>query len=181
MKIEYILEKEDYLTYLLYTEFTSVKAKRAIRNGKLIVPLAFFGLGVIFLFLNLIIVACILTAIGILYTFYYTSSVKKKFYLQYKEYVEDVYRYRFGKKTNLEITNDLIIETNDLTECKYIISGIKEINEIPTAIYLKMKSGGSIIIPKSRINHIRVLKSNLEELATFLQIKYIIDDDWKWI
>jgi len=57
---------------------------------------------------------------------------------------------------------------------------IEQIHEIPTTIFVRLKSGQSFILPKDKIEHVHMLIVRLKELADYLKIKYEDDDTWEW-
>jgi hypothetical protein len=80
----------------------------------------------------------------------------------------------------VEFSNEYIIATNNNSESKVACIEIKEIYELQSYIYINLKAGQSLIIPKEKIENKNVLIGRLKELAGFLKIGYIIDENWEW-
>ena len=80
----------------------------------------------------------------------------------------------------LEFDNDFIFVKEGKSESKVHTSEIMEINEILTMIFIKLKGGQSLLLPKNKIENIESLKTRLQELAVFLKINYSIDEKWAW-
>jgi hypothetical protein len=73
------------------------------------------------------------------------------------------------------------IETYDITgEAKINLTQIENVTEIVDYFYLKMKSGGHIIIPKYKINNSSEVREKLKALCDKLSIDFITDLNWKW-
>ncbi|WNM18171.1 YcxB family protein [Flavobacterium capsici] len=60
------------------------------------------------------------------------------------------------------------------------MSIIEEIIEIKDYIYLKIKTGGYFILPKSKIENVTEVQINLASLAEKLKINYTKELEWKW-
>ncbi len=180
MQIEFMLHENDYVTYQLYEASKSERLKKERRQGKIITPLTFFIIGLLFLKTEGILFACIFTAIGIMWMLYYSYNYKQKLYLHYKQYVHEVFKNRYGQICTFEFNHDFICEKTEVSECRYAATQIETINEIPRHILIKLKSGGSCIIPKDKMAQPELLRENLKELAAFLHIDYNMQLDWKW-
>jgi hypothetical protein len=93
--------------------------------------------------------------------------------------VLDNLQYRFGKECKVNFQSDFI-ETKDITgESKINTSEVAQINEIGTHYFIKLKTGESLIIPKSIINK----ESFISELMTVFQNPNIIINrelNWRW-
>ncbi len=69
----------------------------------------------------------------------------------------------------------------DITgETKINLSIIEEIIETSKYIYLKIKTGGDLILPKMKVENISKVETNLISLAEKLKINYRKELEWKW-
>ncbi len=80
----------------------------------------------------------------------------------------------------LTVEDKLIVAKDEASESKIANTELASIVEIPSAIYLKLKTAQSFILPKDKIEDILDLTVRLKQLAEHLNIDYIIDDTWKW-
>ena len=180
MKLEYRLDKEDFLEYQLYAASKSSRIKDQRRKSVLIVHLLFLSLGLIFywegeMFLMYCCIASLVISI-IFYPIYLKNYYKR----HYKNFIEDTYKNRFGKTTTVSF-NDAYIEANsDSGESKIKLTELEAIVEIQGYFYIKLKSGVTLIISKSKLESPHLVKEFLNKIAQNLQVSYLTDLDWKW-
>ncbi|MEO6305817.1 MAG: YcxB family protein [Bacteroidia bacterium] len=117
---------------------------------------------------------------AIFWFFYYPYRERQRYIEHYKNFLNERYKNDLERVITLEINNDFILSKTEGNESKILTKEIEEINEIPTLILLKLKTGDSYVLPKSKIKEIDQLKLRLKELAVFLKIKYNHDENWKW-
>lgn len=80
----------------------------------------------------------------------------------------------------LEFSNDFIIGRNDGSESKIATTELEEINEIRSAIFIRIKGGQAFVVPKDKIANIDSVRERLKELAAYLKINYELDENWEW-
>ena len=80
----------------------------------------------------------------------------------------------------LEFSNDYILARDNGSESKVFTTELEEINEIPTAVFVRSKGGQWLILPKDKIDNIECVITRLKELANYLKIEYVIDEKWQW-
>jgi len=180
MKIEYILDKNDFLEHQLYESSKSPTMTKTRFAGRIRIPVIYFILAFIIYILVDILFAAIFIGIGILWYFAYPYFIRKKFTKHYDKLVQEYFKNRFGKQVSL-VFGDEFIETFDSeAESKLRISEIDEIIEIENYYFIKMASGFSLIIPKLQIRNLNELKDTLSNLVRNFKIKHHIELDWKW-
>ena len=176
----YSLNEDDYLNYQLFAASQSKNIRRKrIRNRFL--PAIFFvvlGLFPRFDFTTNFTQIYILT--GVLWVFFYPVWEKRLYYNHYKKHIRENYKNNFDKNVALIITeNEILIKDNN-TESKINLQELEEINELPKAIYLKLKSSHSLILPKNKIDINVESKNFLKELSDRYSVNYNEFPDWKW-
>ena len=57
---------------------------------------------------------------------------------------------------------------------------IENVTETANYFYLKIKTGGHLIIPKLKINNVDDVREELKSLCAKLSIDFITDLNWKW-
>ena len=181
MKIEFSLNENDFLVHQLYVASKSDRIRKKRQKNKIVSPIFFVVFGFLFYIQDKAIFAIFLFGIiGVLWFFFYPKWEKKHYVNHYKNFIKDNYKKRFGKNLTLDFNNDFILAYDDGSESKILTKELEEIDEITTTIFIRLKGGQSIILPKNKIENIDSLTKELKELATYLNIKYILDDKWEW-
>jgi len=112
----------------------------------------------------------------IFYPFYQRRQYKN----HYKNFIADTYKNRFGKTANIMFTESAL-ETNDITGgSKINLAQIENVTETENYFYLKMQTGGHLIIPKLKINNVNDVREELKTICAKLSIDFIADLNWKW-
>ena len=180
MKIEYKLNKANFVEYQLYAASNSENIIKSRKNSRIRLPIVYFILGLLlFLFADLIF-ALIFIGLGVTWYVLHPYFMKKRYQRHFEKHVEENYQNRFGKVVCLDFEEEFIIATDYLGESKLKIKEITEINEIKDYVFLKLSSGESLIIPKNSITNLNDLKRILTKIASDLNIILNIDLDWKW-
>lgn len=180
MTFELKIDENDYLTYQLFVASQSKTIKRKRKRNKIIVPIFYLVLGVFGFYQSYRSLGVLLCVLAVLWFFIYPLWERNNYIKHYKNFIQENYKDAFGKSAFLEISNQTIFIKDELSEAKVSTSEIQEITEIPTTIYIRMKAGKTLILPKDKIASIQELKSELIRLATVLKISYISDENWVW-
>jgi hypothetical protein len=180
MKLEYSLEKNDYVTFQLFAAAKSKRITKKRRNNKIILPLIYLGLAVVTYFVEDIGLSIIFLFIGLLWFLFYPAYEKKKYFRHYDKYIEENYKNRFGKVETLNFEEDYVLSKDYTGEGKLFLSEVEELNEIEKYYFLKFNSGVSLIIPKSKIDNLDQLSQYLKSLVSSLNIKHNIELTWEW-
>jgi hypothetical protein len=117
---------------------------------------------------------------ALLWFFIYPLWERNNYIRHYKNFIKENHKDSFGKSAFLEINKEHIFVKDEFSEAKISTSEIEEIYEIPTTIFIRMKAGKTFILPKDKIAEFKSLKSVLTELANFLKINYVNDENWMW-
>jgi hypothetical protein len=176
------LDENDYLIHQLYTASKTPRIKRARIRGWILTTVAFLSmtylffengndlLGFYFLFASLLSL--------VLYPFYSRWRYKR----HYKRFIADTYKNRFGEECTLEINEDVILTKDRTGEAKINSSEIEEISEIRDFYFLRLRTGGSLIISKVKTDAQELVKlqEGLKVLADKKGIKHNVELNWKW-
>lgn len=181
MIISYQLNANDFLQYQLYTASKSERIKKKRRRNKIIVPLIYIVFVAFYLYSKDIKGAVIFFTLGCLWFFLYSFWERRHYIKHYEGFIKENYNNRFYKDIIFEFGHDLI-SSKDISgsEVKIATSEIDEINEISSSIFIKLNIGNSLILPKDKIQNIDDVIPFLRELANSLNVKYNIENDWKW-
>nr|WP_294938619.1 YcxB family protein [uncultured Flavobacterium sp.] len=180
MKLKYSLNQDDFLIHQLYISSKSETVRKARRKSLIWVIIMFIIIGLMFYDRNELMTTYVFGGMAIitlfLYPFYLASHYKK----HYKKFILDTYKNRFNKESEVTFEPEFFKSSSEGNETKMSLSEVEEINEIQNHIFLRLKSGGGLIIKKSKIENITAFKDYLKKLSIELDIKYIEDLNWKW-
>lgn len=180
MKLTYQLNQNDFLQHQL---FVASKSPR-IRKNRLKSRLFLSGTMLLLSFLfyardNHILFYYFLIAAAITFIFY-PYYLKWQYKKHYQKFIADTYKNRFGQTANIELT-ELSIETHDITgESKIYLTEIESVTETSSYFYIHLRTGSNLIIPKSQVDNILLLKDQLHQLCKQLNIPFIEDFKWIW-
>jgi hypothetical protein len=180
MTFELKIDENDYLTYQLFVASKSATIQRKRKRNKIILPIFYLVLGASGFYQNNHLMGILFCVFAVLWFFIYPLWDRNNYIRHYKNFIKENLKDGFGKSAFLEISNEHIFVKDEFNETKVSTREIDEIYEISTTIYIRMKKGKTFIIPKDKIAEIENLKSVLTELANFLKINYVVDENWKW-
>lgn len=180
MKIEFSLDLKDYLEHQLYTASKSKRISNKKRNTWLILTasiiiLAFFNFNKEdkLLFYYFLVFALITF---IFYPFYQ----RKQYKTHYTKHIEEHYFNRFGQESTLNFEEECIASNDANFETKMNYVAFEELNEIKNYYFIKLKTGGSIIIPKNKLKNSEEFHKEINKIADTFNWKKNVELDWKW-
>ncbi|MBL7706394.1 MAG: hypothetical protein JNM21_12695 [Taibaiella sp.] len=180
MTINYYLDKDDFLNYQLYTASQSEHIKKKRLRGRIVLTLVYFLLALYSYSTDrtgLMIVACLVAVLGY---FLYPLWDRKRYIRHYEQFIEAHRKERAGKKATLTFSDDFIYAVEGEMESKIPTTEIEEITEINTNIFMKLKSGQSLILSKNKIGELTALILFLKAFAEQRGINYLQEQNWKW-
>lgn len=180
MTLQYPIDENDFLTHQLYIASQSERIKKKRKRSRLIVPVAYVLMALMFYFQGKPELMIIFFIIAMCWYVIYPSWERKKYERHYRQFISENYKIRIGRMAAISINNDCFMTKDDGGESKILTSETDEIVEIPSLILIRLKSGQSLIIPKNKIVNIDDVRFTLKVLAHLLKINYSVDDSWKW-
>jgi len=180
MIIEYKTSENDFLIHQLYLASISERIRKKRQRNKIIVPIIYSVIGIVSFFLSDFAAAIVFFIIAILWFFLYPLREKRRYIKHYQSFINETYKERIGRLSIIEFNNDFIIAKDEGSESKILTKEFEEIVELSTIILLKLKGGQSLILPKKGIENIDVLIVRLKELADYLKISYVLNENWAW-
>lgn len=180
MTINYYLDKDDFLNYQLYTASQSERVKKKRLRGRMVLPviyLLFALLGFSTHRHGMMIGALI---VAILWYFLYPLWDRKRYIRHYEQFIEAHRKEREGKKATLTFSDDFIYAVEGEMESKIPATEIEEITEINPNIFIKLKSGQSLILSKNKISEVAALTLFLKAFAEQRGINYFLEENWTW-
>lgn len=180
MTLKYTLTENDFLQQQLFTASKSGRIKKQRRKSWIINSFTILCLSYLFYQSGNNFLTYYFLGFGILFVCLFPWYLKSHYKKHYKKFIQDTYKNRFGVTVTVKFNQDCI-ETFDITgESKINLSEIEEIIETGEYIYLKMRTGGKLIIPKLRIDYVDRLREELKKIADKLNIKFVSYLNWKW-
>lgn len=180
MTINYKLNENDFLTYQLFIASQSKRIQKKRKRSKVLIPMVYSAIALLFYFQNSYSMSIFFLIISVLWFFVYPLWEKQHYLKHYQGFIQENYKDRCGRTVTLELTNDFILAQDNGSESKVLTTELQEICEIPTAIYIKLNGGQAFILPKNEFTNLNDLKTQLNELATHLNIGYVTNHKWKW-
>lgn len=179
-KISYTLSKEDFLQHLLYaiSKTPSVNDKR--KKYKNILPILYLLIGVIGAISGNMILFSSLLLLAIVWWIFYPKLEAKLYKNRYSKYLDQQQPSELGKTIELDFQSDNIFQKEENITYSIEYQQIQVIHEIKDYIYLGLKDGYTIIIPKQQIKNPQSIIFNIKSNAPSLDIPIIEDLNWKW-
>ncbi|MDO9375632.1 MAG: YcxB family protein [Ferruginibacter sp.] len=180
MKLAYSLTEDDFLQHQLFIASKSERIKKKRLRSWIIVTLAFFCLAFLFFTSGNSILKYYFIAAGVLSLVLYPVYLRSYYKSHYKKFISEHYKDRLNENS-IVIFSEENIETFDTTgESKIKLTQIEEIVETGSYIYLKLKVGGSLIIPKLRVQNFDHVRLELQKLSDQLNVPFVTELNWKW-
>jgi hypothetical protein len=180
MTLEYSLTENDFLQHQLFiasksnrTRKKRIKSWMIISAVTILLPLFFYQQHNKFMFYCTLVLAAYTI---LLYPRYLRSHYKN----HYKKFIADEYKNRVGVKSAISFKDDHIVLVDRTGESKINLSEIATIHETGAYIYVRMKMGDTLIIPKSAMENVPASVMEFNNLADRLNIKFIEELNWKW-
>jgi hypothetical protein len=180
MNLSYKVDETDYLMNNLYIASNSETIKKRRQKTKLIIPIIYAVFGLYLMIVDEEILAIIILIFALLWFFYYPKREARIYLKNYRNMIRENFKDIFDTETTLDFFDEYMFLKDDVSESKIIISKIDEIIEIYAMIFIKIKGGQTIIIPKYKMGNIDIEKKYLKELADTLNIKYNYNEKWRW-
>lgn len=180
MTLQYSLDEHDYLEHLLFTATKSDTIKKKRLKNWIITTAVFFCLSIVFFFTHDMKLVYGCWIIGLITFIFYPMYERHHYKKFYQKHAADAYKERSNVPCTVTI-NETTIDTKDKTgETKLNLSELKDIVETGRYFYLRLKSSGSLIMPKQKMGNQEILHLELQHLASRLNIPFSTDLGWEW-
>ncbi len=185
MTLTYSLSEEDYLQSQLFLASKTKSVKKRRQKEWLIFSSAFSLLGIIYA-LTLprpeayYFIAYYLLG-AVVFTFVAYPPYQRGYYLNhYRKYVNKTFKNKFDQETTTTFNNDIIEGADATGNSQLNLNQIGVIHETGLHIYLMLKTGSYIIIPKEKLKNVEELRELLITISKKLSIDFISELNWKW-
>jgi len=180
MRVEYILEEKDFLDHQLYGASRSNNIKKKRQKSRVRIPIVYMILSLVTIYNQIVYMSVGLIVFAVLWFFLYPLWEKQRYINHYKAFIKENYKGRINRNVTLEINEEYIIGKDGESESKVVTKEIERIDEIPSEIFIKLKTGQSFILPKDKIKDLPGLITQLKELAAGLKVEYNAENNWEW-
>lgn len=180
MRLSYSLDYDDFFQYSLFNAAKSKRIRSQRRKSWIIFGLAMAVLAVLTnhekgvrALVFSVVFALVLTGLYPFYQAYYYKS-------HYRKSVADLCKGKVGVVSTLIFNSDSMQMTDETGETIIYFTHLAEINEIRDFIFVKFKTGESLIIPKKKISDLNALNQRLTEISENFHIPRNVELNWKW-
>ena len=150
MILKYSIGADDFLNFQLFTASESPVVKRRRLKSKLAFAILYIGFGLFFVVDAKWIYASTFFVLAIGWFFFYPLREKRMYERNYRNFILENYKNRFDKEATMEITNEYIQTKDGVNKGKALLSEVSEFVEMPTAIYIRLKSGQTFMLQIGR-------------------------------
>lgn len=180
MTLTYSLTENDFLQSQLFTASKTKHIKNQRTQSWIAFSLSFFVIGYFFFNTEKDFLFYYFIGVGILSAFLFPLYQKSYYRRHYQKHIAEIFKNRIGQTATITFTSSSIECFDKTGETKMNLTEIEEIFETGEYFFLKMKSGASLIIPKSKVENTDDLKTELRTLSDNLKVNYTTELNWKW-
>ncbi|CAM3868828.1 MULTISPECIES: YcxB family protein [Flavobacterium] len=180
MKIQLSLYKNDFLEYQLYTDSKNKRISKKKRNTWLMLTSSFLLFAVITFYYHDKQHSYLLFIITIITFLFFPFYQRKQYKTHYSKHIEENYYNRFGQESTLNFEEEYITSNDANFETKMNYTAFEELNEIKDYYFIKLKTGGSLIIPKNKLTNSEEFHLEINKIADKFNWKKNVELDWKW-
>lgn len=171
MTFQTTLSEQDFLNYLLFNAAQS-KPLQAKRNRYFIFyGVLFFLLAISAYFGGDEVFSAVCLVAGVAWFCFYPLFRKNRHNKVYANYVKQNFAGMVGRAAAIELTDDHIHSTDDISELKISFKGVSEIIETGEYVYIKSYNNILFIIPKNQVDA-RELVDYLTRIASWHSVKF---------
>lgn len=173
------LDKDDYLRCQLFTASKSKRIKNQRIRTWILLTISFLVLGLVLRQSTDRFLSYFFIGFSIITLFLYPLYQRRQYKKHYEKHINEHYANRIGVESELGFENGFIVSVGDNQEGRVKLTEIQEINEISENLFIKIKTGESMIIP-SRFSEYDKLKKELNDIVKPLGVEWNNQFDWKW-
>lgn len=177
MNINYQLKNSDFLEYQLYTSSKSKIHKKKRFRSRIIIPILYLLLGLLFANKNEgYIIGIALAGLGILWFAFYPMYSKWSYKKHFQKHVEENYKNRINKTVEIDFDENSLKVKDFTSESRINGTELKELIETKNHFFIKLTTDLSLIVPKHSIEN----KMDFKKRVTELGAEYIDELNWEW-
>lgn len=157
MEAEFKLSKQDYLTHQLFmvSESKSINYKRKVIQW--VFSLVYIGVGILFVTKDTGVVwqGLIFMALGLAWFVFYPTLSKRRYRASCIKFIEKDFKDIVEQTISLKVDEKGIKSTNGISETVVGLDEANELVELKELFLLVLKSGMTLIIPKSVVGDVK--------------------------
>jgi hypothetical protein len=177
MNINYQLTNSDFLEYQLYTSSKSELHKKRRFRSRIIIPIIYIVLGIIFTNLNgKYGIGISFIVFAILWFLFYPMYSKRRYKKHFQKHVEENYKNRINKPVEIDFDENSVNAKDFTSESKINGTELKELIETKDHFFIKLTTDLSLIVPKHSIENQTEFKKRVTELGA----EYVDELIWEW-
>lgn len=181
MTLTYLIDKDDYLVYQLYnaSKSVSIQKKRKLTHQLVAIILVLMGMASFYNTQNPT-TAIIFTAMAILWYIIYPKWERKMYVKHYEKFIADNFSKALDKEATIIIGAETIEIGDDTQKSSVPSVDAIRVAEIGALFMIGLKSGHSLIMPKSKLQDIDGVRTFLQEWSTQRNIPFENELEWAW-
>lgn len=176
MTINYKLNKEDFLTYQLFTASKSARIEMKRKRDLLILVIGSILFAAYFFYKQIVAMTIYFIVAAVVFALFYNRYFKWRYKKHYSNFIDENYQNRIGIESEMKILNDEIFVRDKTGEGKIRTEEITEINNLKNHIFANVSTGTTLIIPKTKIANPEKVIEKFETMG----IKINDYNNWKW-
>lgn len=180
MNIEFTLNKEDFLSFHLFSSSKSETHIKKRRRNKIILPIIYALSAPLFILLDNLFLAGFFLFISVIWYLYFPVYEAKKYINHFQKMIDENYSERFEKNNSIKTDHEFIYINDPGGEMKIKLNELIRINEIANYWFFRFKSGSTLIVPKYKFNNSKEIENSVQQLIKDHSVEYVFEPDWKW-
>lgn len=180
MTLTYKLDQNDYLQHQLFLSSQIPRLKKQRTNSWLMLSGSVLVFSHISYLENTAFLSYFFLAFGVILLLFYPPYERQLHKAEYNKLIEDIYKNRFGQPVNITLSESAIEISDNTGEAKINLTAIENVTETGNYFFPKLKAGDFLIIPKSKLSDVDMVRNELLQICGKLNIGFIEDLNWKW-
>ncbi len=180
MTIIYTLNENDFLQYQLYIASKTDSIKKQRKNTWLIFSGSFLLLSFMFYQSGNTFLTYYFLFFGIIVACFYPTFQKWYHRNHYRKYIVENYKNKLGDTGRITFKDDIIEIVERAGEFKIKLTEIENTTEIADYFFIKMNSGGHLILPKNQLDNIDNVRNGFKQICNKLSVSFIEELNWRW-
>lgn len=179
MKLSFRLDTQDYLDYQLYTVSRSEKAMRKRLIGRLLFPIIYLLVGIIFIIDKNFTFVAFNLILAVLWYFFYPISERKRYENTFRRSIERNLTAD-AEVGSIEWGNNEIYASEKDQEARVAERDVVAIVALKNILLIQLQNKHNFILPKDKIDQLDEVVSFLQAKCTKLSIPFIDHSNWQW-
>ncbi len=177
----YEIDQNDILNYQLYHASMSKQIKKRRLISRILIPVLYGVIGLFFIVFSNYGLGIIFIVSGVLWLIFFPIWERKRYINHFKGFLKENYKSMFNDTSTIRFDDDSIFIKGLDSESTFGNNQLERIDEITDYIFVKLKSGQTVVLPKNKISNIDEVRSYLLELTGKLNLSYEANLNWKFV